>query len=131
MNKLKQIMMAAVMTIPMMSSAADFPWLTFSLTDDTEISVSADNLKMNYKDGFLQLSSSSVDQAIPVDKIKSMKFTSYSAGIDDTEVQSDGEYYNLSGICVGKYSSIENARKVLPSGVYIVKSEKKTYKITL
>lgn len=132
MNKLKQTILAAAMTLPVMSMAADYPWLTFRMADDTEISVSADNLAMNYKDGYLQLNSSSVDKAIPVDQIKSMKFTSYSAGIQDIiDAQADGEYYNLSGICVGRYSSVENARKALPSGIYIVKSEKKTFKVTL
>lgn len=132
MTKLKKTFLAATLAIPLMAAASDFPWLTFRMNDDTEISVSSENLDMNYKEGILHLSSANVNQSIPVDKIKSMRFTSHSAGINDIEASDseNSEYYNLSGIMVGKFKTAEDAKKTLPSGVYIVRNSTKTYKVT-
>lgn len=115
-----------------MATAADYPWLTFRMTDDSEISVSSDNLDMNYKEGVLYLTSATVNQSFPVDRIKSMKFTSQAAGIKDitANISEAAEYYNLSGLMVGKFETAEKAKKNLPSGIYIVRNSAKTYKVT-
>lgn len=119
--------------LPALTFALDYPWLTFRMTDNTEISVDAENLAITFKDGNLLLSSSTVDQTIPANQIKSMRFTATSAGVDDiADIQSTaGVYYNLSGIKVGKFNSVEEARKELSPGVYIVKGNLKTYKVTI
>lgn len=128
---IKKAFLAAILVLPLMTSAAEFPWLTFLLADDTEVSVAAENLDINYSDGNLLLASGTVNQAIPVDQIKSMKFTSYSAGIRDVIENKSGEaeYFDLSGIKVGTFPSLEVARKSLPSGTYIGKSDIKTFKV--
>ena len=124
--------MAIAFAIPLLAAGADYPWLTFRMADDTEISVAAENLNMKYLDGYLHLSSSNENRTIPVEQIKSMKFTSHSSGIKEIEdMESDADYYNLSGICVGRFSSVKEARKALTSGIYIVKSERKTFKVTI
>ncbi len=133
MRRIKLILIGVVLMLPSFASAIDYPWLTFRMADDSEMSVEAENLSINYKDGNLILSSSAVDKTIPASQIKSMRFTATSAAVDGMfDMQSSaGEYYNLSGIKVGKFSSTEQARKTLPSGIYIVKSESKTFKVTL
>lgn len=133
MNNLRRIFLTAAIFLPVLVSAESLPWLTFSMSDATEQSVAAENLSIIYKDGNLLLSSASVDQIIPVSQIKSMKFTSSASGVDTLkEIQSsESDYYNFSGIKVGRYKSIQEAGKALPSGVYIVKNGNQTFKVTL
>lgn len=132
MTKLKKTLLAAALAIPLMAAATDYPWLTFRMTDDTEISVPSENLDMNYKEGILYLTSATVNQSFPVDRIKSMKFTSQTTGIKDitANISDAAEYYNLSGLMIGKFRTAEEAKKVLPSGIYIVRNSAKTYKVT-
>lgn len=131
MRRLKCWAVAAVFLSPSLSYASDFPWLTFTMNDHTEISVASDNLAMNYMDNNLVLKSATVDQSIPVAQISSMEFTSSPSGIKDM-LAGDGKssvFYNLSGVKVGKFTSLKEARESLPSGVYILRNEKTTHKV--
>lgn len=127
------MMIAAALALPIMALAADYPWLTFRMADDTQFSVPAESLSMNYSDGNLHLTSMTVDKTIPVDQIKSMQFTSEASGVNEVNENQTkaGEYYNLAGTRVGRFATIDEARKSLPSGVYIVKNELKTFKVAL
>lgn len=133
MNKFKLTLIAAALCLPSLAFSADYPWLTFQLSDDTQLSVAAENLSINYEDGNLHLSSATVDKTIPVGQIKSMRFTAESAAVESIfDIQSaEGDYYNLAGVKVGRFTSVDEAKKALPSGIYIVKSEIKTFKVTL
>lgn len=126
-------MLFLVMTLlfPLASWAADYPWLTFTMKDHTEISVASDNLDITFTDNNLRIVSSVVNQTIPVSRIASMKFNVSVTGVD--EIEKDGvvpmSYYDLSGKYVGRYVSRDAAREALPSGIYIVKDRKKNSKI--
>ena len=75
MMKLKTILISAIMALPIVSFAADFPRLTFLMSDNTELSVASDNLEINYSDGNLQLTSSTVNQSIPAETAGEMSFS--------------------------------------------------------
>lgn len=119
------------MVLPMASFAADYQWLTFRMADNSEVSVAADNLSINYRDANLYLKSATVDQTIAVAQIKTMRFTSSAAGINDVDANlpCEADYYTVSGVKVGRFTSIEDARKNLPSGIYVTKGEGKTFKV--
>lgn len=131
MMHLKKLLIAFWVLTPLMLFASEFPWLTFRLADSSELSVAADNLELNYKDGNLLLKSGIVNQTIPVEQIKSMRFTLLPSAIDDISVEQSAvaDYFTMSGAMVGRFKTIDEARKSLPSGIYIGKSESKTYKI--
>lgn len=112
-------------------NAADYKWLTFTLADDTEISVASDNLRLSYSDGSLQLTSLSVNKTLPVASLKSMRFTSSSSGIQEIESSGNLEVYTLQGVKLGEYTKLDEVRNVLPAGIYVVKSEKQIVKIIL
>lgn len=117
---------------PAVVMAGDYAWLTFHLADDTELSVASENLSITYGDGELLLSSSSVNQTIPVANVRSMKFTSSSSGVELIGVDSAAdvhEFFTISGSKAGRFSSLEAARESLPSGVYLVFTGGKTHKI--
>lgn len=131
MKLLKHFLIAAALAFSMSAYAADYPWLTFKLADNSELSVASDNLEISYSDGNLTLSSPTVNQIIPVATIKSMQFTSQSSSVGDVAIAASGlsDYYSITGVKVGRFASVEEARKALPSGVYIRKSKDKTYKV--
>lgn len=111
--------------------ALDFPWLSFKMKDASEITVAADNLTMNYSDGNLLLTSPTVSETLPVADITSMVFTNREAGIDEINValSENGYYYTLDGVKVGEFTSVDDGRRSLPSGMYIVRTESKSFKI--
>lgn len=131
MKKLKTAFILTALVSPMLAAAADYPWLTFRMTDGSELSVAAEGLAINYADGNLLLKSTTVDQTIPSDQVKAMRFTTSTDAVDEmTDIlSSEADYFDLSGIKVGRFSSSDEARNVLPSGTYIVRSNKKTIKV--
>ena len=131
MKGFKSLILAAGMVLPMTSFAAEYQWLTFRMSDNTEMSVAADNLSIDYCDANLHLKSATVDQTIPVAQIKTMRFTSSAAGINDVNIDRPevADYFTAGGVKVGRFASVEEARNNLPSGVYVGKSEVKTFKV--
>ncbi|MDE7345569.1 MAG: hypothetical protein K2N48_02375 [Muribaculaceae bacterium] len=101
------------------------------MTDGTEISVAAEGLAIDYIDGILLLKSPTVDQSLPIDRLATMRFTAFAAGVEGTSeiLLSEADYYDLSGKKAGRFISSDEARKSLPSGAYIVKSENRTIKV--
>lgn len=112
-------------------NAADYPWLTFTLADNTEVSVASDNLQMDYADGILHLSSPAVNETFDVSSLESMRFSSVATGIDDVKVSEDGllDMFSMSGVRVGQFASLNEAKVSLPSGIYTVKGKNKTIKV--
>ncbi len=115
----------------MMAMGADYPWLTFRMADGTEMSIASEGLAINYSDGYLQLKSSTVDQSISCQEVKSMKFTTSPAAVDGISdiSSSEAEYFDISGKNMGVFATVDDARKALPSGTYIVRSKDKTIKL--
>ena len=131
MKKLKRAFILTALVSPMLAVAADYPWLTFKMTDGSEISVASEGLAINYSDGNLLLKSTTVDQTIPSDQVKSMRFTTSTDAVDEMIdiLSSEADYFDLSGIKVGRFSSSDEAHNALPSGTYIVRSNKTTIKV--
>lgn len=128
------MIIGASLMLPVISHAEDYQWLTFTMTDNTEMSVAAENLTITYNetDRSLQLKSATVNNRLAVDNIKSMRFTE-TMGVNAPEVDgiSTGnvEFYNIDGVKSGVFSSIEEARTSLPSGIYVVKNNGKSFKV--
>lgn len=132
MNSIKRILMGAALLLPIITFAGEYPWLTFSMADGTEMSVAADNLAINYDGGSLVLKSATVDQTIPVAQVESMQFTQQAAGLAGImagDQHGDVVYYTVSGVNAGAFASVDDARASLPSGVYVVKGSVKTVKV--
>lgn len=132
MKLISALSVAALMVSPGMMSAEEYPWLTFRLTDSTELSVAAEGLVMNYADGRLTLSSDLVDQSMEVTSIRSMRFTTYATvGIEgvDEAAYSTAEYFTPAGVSVGSFASVNDARHALPSGIYVARGTSSTFKV--
>lgn len=131
-QRLKQLLLTGLLVLPSVLWADTNMWLTFHMSDNTELSVPAGNLKMDYSEGVIRISADSVNNTIEVNTIKSMKFTSSPAGIDDIIDNSQGqdkELFDLSGVRIGTFGSLDDARTMLPSGIYVVKNGNRSLKV--
>ncbi|MDE6511227.1 MAG: hypothetical protein K2L00_03930 [Muribaculaceae bacterium] len=128
---MKKTLILAVLAFPMMAAAADYPWLTFSMADGTEMSVAAEGLAINYSEGNITLKSATVDQTLATDLVKSMRFTTSAAAVEGITdlMDQEADYFDLSGKKSGRFTSSDEARKALPSGTYIVRSNDKSLKV--
>lgn len=132
MTKITYLAIAAAMSTSLLAGAVDNSWLNFRMIDNTVLSVASDNLLINYIDGTLHLTSPTVDQTIPVTEIRSMQLSSETSGIGIPEQGNESsvlEYFNAAGLKAGAFSSQEEAKEALPSGIYIVKSGEKSRKV--
>lgn len=131
MKKLKKTLILAALVWPLAGTAADYPWLTFSMADGTEMSVAAEGLAINYHEGNITLKSATVDQILATDLVKSMRFTTSAAAVDGITdlMNQEADYFDLSGKKAGRFASSDEARKALPSGTYIVRNNDKSLKV--
>lgn len=110
--------------------AEDYNNLSFEKTDGSVVSVSADNLSMNFSGGKLLLDNGAAEtQEIAVADLSRMFFSSSTSSIPETTSCGDTEklVYTLSGVCMGRYNDL----KTLPRGMYVVKEGNKTFKMTV
>lgn len=120
------------MLCSLIAYAEDSQWLTFKMTDGTEVSVEAADLIINYNAGKLLITGPTVDRELIVAELESMQFTSEAAGLKNIiaeEGSGNFSVYTASGMEAGSFSSINDVRKALPSGVYIIRSGEKSFKI--
>lgn len=131
MNKKCCIVLAAAMAAASFAMADEYQWLTFRFTDDSVVTVAAEGLEMNYEAGLLQLVSPTVSSSFPVETLLSMQFVSDPSAIavPDADNSSRTEYFTVSGVKVGTYDSVNDARAALGSGIYIARSGDKCWKL--
>lgn len=131
MKPMKILAIAACLCASSQMWALDFPWLSFKMKDASVVTVAADKLVMNYSDGKLSLTSGNVNETLSVSDISSMNFSDQPAGIEDVNMvlSEQATYYNLGGIEVGKCSTVDDARRALPSGIYVARTATKTFKV--
>ncbi len=122
------IALAGVVT----AKAYDYPYLTFQSIDGTEQSVSVESLTITYADGKLVLVGEGVNQELHVAQLNRMFFSTESSSIQSLTVDNNPvEVYNLLGVYIGDYTSIQHALSSLCRGVYVMKIAGETYKIVV
>lgn len=127
------ISLAAAM-LTFVAEAANYPYLSFQKADGTILSVGVEALEMNFSDGKLIVSSPSGNYELNTADLKRMFFSDNSeTGINDTPTAQDGslQVYSASGIYMGMYSNQQDFMQKSAKGVYIVKQNGKTFKMTV
>lgn len=120
--------------------AADYDYLLFHTADDSEITLTAQGLKIVFTDESLVATSGDESLTLSKTALGYMKFTNSSV----TSIQSlksgaaiDGEasIYSISGVRMktasGTNGNYEDCLKDLPSGVYIINVAGKTQKVVV
>ena len=104
----------------------------FQQADGTATSVAVDDLTIAVSGTQLVVTSSSGTQTFALSDLSKMYF-SQTAGIADIAADKAQtlEVYNLSGQKLGTYESLDHARQQLEKGIYLVKANGKTSKISI
>ena len=113
--------------------AEDYPYLVFTQTDGSTVTLPVQSLCIKFVDGKLVATTTSVIQTLPLDGLTTMAFThdagtpSAVQGVDQGGASSAVQVYTLHGIHVGGYNSAAQALRALPKGVYIIRQEQNSY----
>ena len=129
---LATLLLAATLT----TGAATYDYLVFETSDGTQLSMTADGLKMVYNDGILTVTNGSVTQTFPTSALSRMFFSNTKQGDDATAISmataddlNDSEtcIYDLSGRLIAPRTSNLETTNLRP-GLYIFKKGNTTTK---
>lgn len=115
------------------AGAYDFPYISFETTGGEVVSVSVENLEMTVTDGKLTVAAADGTKEFTLTGLSRMFFSSDPAGISEATTAGSGKkkVYTVSGTYVGTFDSATDMKAVLGSGLYIVKDNNNTTKITV
>ncbi len=127
--------MLTAMAVSVSAFADDYGYMTFQKTDGKLVSVSAASLSMTFRDGKLTVTNGTESRTFSLSELSKMYFSSDDAtDIDNAPAavnDSRMEVFSVQGVSLGEFDSVEAARKSLPSGAYIVKTNGRTFKIAV
>ncbi len=123
----------AALAVAATASADDFPYLSFETTGGEVVSVGVENLEMTVADGKLTVTAADGTKEFAVADLSRMFFSSVPAGISEITAADSGKkkVYTVSGTYVGSFGSAEEMKASLGSGLYIVKDNNNTTKVTV
>ena len=129
------ILVSALMT-SVMTYADDFSYnyLVFTTQEGTEKSVAVENLKLTFVNGQMVIDNGVETQTYDLSSLSKMFFAENSVdGIVETTIDAKEEVdvFTVSGIGMGKFNNVNEAKKSLGRGVYIFKQGSKTNKISI
>ena len=129
------ILVSALMT-SVMTYADDFSYnyLVFTTQEGTEKSVAVENLKLTFVNGQMVVDNGLETQTYDLSSLSKMFFAENSVdGIVETTIDANEEVdvFTVSGIGMGKFNNVNEAKKSLGRGVYIFKQGSKTNKISI
>lgn len=132
-NKVVAIIAALLATVS--AYADDYGYFIFQKADGTLVSLASESLSMTFSDGKLVATNGTESCTLPLSELSKMFFSSADATGIDSAKATDGdnslEVFSLQGVSLGSFVTLDAARKSLPSGVYIVKTNVRTFKIAV
>jgi len=115
------------------ASAYDYPYLAFKTTDGTVQTVSVESLKLTIADGVLTATNGDGSKTFTISDLSKMYFSADESGVTGikqvTTSATEVKVYSLSGMQMGSYRSVAEARTALKSGLYVIVEEGKSYKM--
>lgn len=115
----------------------EYPYLTFEDSDGSTISISVKSLEITVSNGELIVINSEKSTTLTLLSLSKMYFTT--TDITDTSSVDEvipikgerAEVLTLSGISMGIFPNVNTARKALPKGIYLIKSNYGTHKMSI
>jgi NDP-sugar pyrophosphorylase family protein len=127
------LLMMMVMAATISAHAYDYPYLTLQTADGMETSVAVDELVLTISNGQLVATNGDGTVSITLSDLSKMYFSTSSSDILTAVTafpDPDGqvEVYTTGGVLVGRYDSMATAKSKLRSGVYVMKTNEKSFK---
>ena len=134
MKKRLTFLVSAVMAV-MVAHADTYPYLAFRKTDGTTAAVGTAELTMTFTGGKLIVTNGTENLELTVADLESMYFSSGDVtGIREaplTDANGEVKAFSLQGVSYGKFGSLQTFKSQAPAGVYVIKGNGKTQKITV
>lgn len=120
--------------------ADDYPYLMFQTADGSTTAVTASDLTITFSDGKLIATNAEGTQTLNLTNLSKMYFSATGDANAIEDVKADGqlnmsqepvEVFTLTGISIGKYDTLQQAKSSLSQGIYVVKSASRTLKIAV
>lgn len=132
----KALPMALMLAASAPALAYDYPYLTVHTAEGQTVALSVEQLELTIADGKLVAINKQGEQTFELGALDSMYFSAASGGgavgIASVNQNSTGvDAYSMSGIHMGHFSSLTEAQSQLRQGVYVMKLEGKTIKMTV
>ncbi len=123
-------------TTSLMTYANDYTYnyLVFTTQDGTEKAITVENLKLSFVDGQLVVDNGVESQTYSLTSLSKMFFSESTVdGIVETVINGNEvvDVFTVSGIWMGKFGNVDDAKKSLQRGVYVLKQGKTTSKIAI
>lgn len=123
-------------TTSLMTYANDYTYnyLVFTTQDGTEKAIAVESLKLSFVNGQLVVDNGVESQTYSLTSLSKMFFSENTVdGIVETVINGneDVDVFTVSGIWMGKFENVDDAKKSLQRGVYVLKQGKTTSKIAI
>ncbi len=123
-------------TTSLMTYANDYTYnyLVFTTQDGTEKAIAVENLKLSFVNGQLVVDNGVESQTYSLTSLSKMFFSESTVdGIVETVINGNEvvDVFTVSGIWMGKFENVDDAKKSLQRGVYVLKQGKTTSKIAI
>ncbi|MBQ9355716.1 MAG: hypothetical protein IJT98_00265 [Prevotella sp.] len=136
---MKNGMIICLLALSAQALAGDFTYKYLVMTDSggNHTSLATSGLTMRIENGNLVIVSNEGTTTLSLASLAKMEFSETKVGNTTTAIgmlpvgSADVEVFNLQGVGMGTFSSMSQARATLPAGIYIVKQNGQTRKITL
>ncbi len=132
---MKKLLLSLMLMTGMSASAYDYPYLAFQTSDGAIQTVSVESLSLSISDGKLVATNGSGSVEFELTNLSTMYFTETENivdGIKQVETTTgEVQVFTLAGVSMGTFESLSQVRSTLKNGVYVVKSNGKSYKMNI
>ena len=123
---------AILSNMQIMADEYTYPYLTLETQGGAAQSIAVASLTLTISDGKLVLTNAAGTETFPLENLSRMYFSASAiSGIEETETEDVGEVeiFSPTGISQGRFDTLAQARAKLRSGIYVVNSQKRNFKI--
>lgn len=120
----------ALALAPVAASASALPTLSFELNDGSVVTLPSEGLFLAFDSNFMRVSHSGGSLDIALDRLTKFYFDGDFSAISSVEADEPErvKIFSVTGVFRGEYDSLESARTALPAGIYVVKTDLRTFK---
>ena len=135
-DEMKKCLIFFAIAVCALSVRADefaYPYLVLEASDGTLTSVSVASLTLKFEESSLVLTNDAGSRNFALSGLKKMYFATKPTAISTSKnnVNENVEVWTMTGLSLGVFDSISEAQQTLSRGVYVVKSERGTFKIAV
>ena len=139
---MKKMLLATLALTGAFAASADsytYPYICFQKADSSVVALGVNSLEITFSDGKLVATNAETTRTLSVADLSRMYFSADDTGIDDlptgvnfpdSETSGKASVYTPAGVLVGTYSTLTEAKAAAKGGVYIIRQNGKTLKVT-